>query len=128
MSCDQRLQFGDEFCVSPAREIGLDPLFERRQPKLVQPRNVDDGERVVRELRQRRPAPDRQRVPQRPRGDVRLAGRQRLPSLREQRLEAVQVELSRRDPQQVAVRTRQQYAVVVRLSIPRRRLALEHPA
>src|SRR5215210_7437161 len=59
---------------------------------------------------------------------MRLSGRQRIPSLLQQRLEAVQIELPRRDPQQIAVRPRQQDAVVALVSVSRRRLALEQPA
>ena len=34
---DERLELGDERRVPPERELGVDPLLERREPQLLEP-------------------------------------------------------------------------------------------
>ena len=75
---DQRLELADELGVAAEREVGLDPLLERRQPQLLEPRRLDPRERLVVELGQRRPAPQRERLAQQARRRARA--RRRAPS------------------------------------------------
>src|SRR6266508_1187954 len=112
MTGNERLELGNELRRASHCEIRLDALLERRQPQLLEPCNLDPREGVVRELRERRPAPEGERQAQRPRSDVRLPGRQGRSALVQQRVETVQIELAWRNPQQVAVPSRQQHAVV----------------
>ena len=72
---DKRLQLGDQVAVAAEREVGLDPLLDCRQPKLLQPRDLDLRKRVVRKLRQRRAAPERERFAQLRRRVVGPSGR-----------------------------------------------------
>ena len=59
---DQRLELGDEIAMAPEREVGLDPVLERRQPQLLQPRSPQLA-RTPRSARPRRPAHATARAP-----------------------------------------------------------------
>ena len=61
---DERLELADELGVTAERQVGVDPLLERRQPQLLQPRDLGLGERLVGEVGERRPAPQRERLAQ----------------------------------------------------------------
>ena len=80
------------FDVPALGELALEPPFQRREPQLLEPCDLTLRERLEGEVRQRRPAPQRQRLL------VALLG--------EQPLEAMQVELVVVDPEQVAGRPR----------------------
>ena len=100
---DQRLELADELRVAAEREIGLDPLLERRQPQILQPPGLDPRERLLGELGQRRPAPQR-RAP-------RAAGSRAAPgsaprASRDEPLEPQQVDRLRLDLEHVARRPR----------------------
>jgi len=70
--------------MATEREVGFDPLLECRQSELLQPPDLDLRERVVRELRQRRTAPEREPLAQLGRRVVGAPGTKRLLSLVEQ--------------------------------------------
>ena len=55
---DQRLELADEVGVAAEREVGLDPLLERREPQVLQPPRLDAARTAPAELGQRRPAPE----------------------------------------------------------------------
>ena len=57
---DECLELGDELRVTSEREIRLDPLLERDGAQLLEPRDLGLGERLVEEVRERRPAPERE--------------------------------------------------------------------
>ena len=59
MRGDERPHLSNELCTASGREVGLDSLLEAGQSELVEPRDLDVSERVVRELRERRTAPER---------------------------------------------------------------------
>ena len=65
MLAHQRLQLGHDLGVTAERQVGLEPQLERDQPQLLQPRDLVARERLVLEIRQRRPPPERQRLTQR---------------------------------------------------------------
>ena len=49
--------------VVPAElDLGLQPILERGQPELVEPGDLVLEERLEREIGERRPAPERERV------------------------------------------------------------------
>ena len=72
---DQRVELADHLGVAAEREPRLDELLGDRDPQLLQPRALAVGERRVREVRERRPAPLGERALERRRG--RLAGGRR---------------------------------------------------
>ena len=78
-------------------ELALEPPFQRDQAQLFEPRDLALRERLEGEIRQRRPAPQRQRLL------VALLG--------DQPLEAMEIELLVADPEQVAGRPRLQPVV-----------------
>ena len=51
--------------MAPQREVGLDPLLERDCAELLEPCDLGLGERLVEEVGERRPAPERERVTER---------------------------------------------------------------
>ena len=57
----ERLELGDQRGVMTEREVGLDAVLERDQPQLLEPRDLVLRERLVGEIGQRRPAPERER-------------------------------------------------------------------
>ena len=118
---DKRLQLGDQVAMAAEREVGFDPLLECRQPELLQPRDLDLGERVVRELRQRRAAPERERLAQLAAASSARPAAERPSSLLEQGLEPMEVELAVGDRQHVAVGTGQEDAVLTWFSVLCRR-------
>ena len=91
----QRLELADQRGVPAEREIGVDPILERREALLLQPRSLALRKRLIREVRQRRPAPQRQRLPQPSARELRITLRERVAALRHARLESVRIELPR---------------------------------
>ena len=65
---DQPLELGGDRFVTALGQIGIDAILGRREAHLLQPRAVCLGELVEREVRQGRPAPQRQCLAQRCRG------------------------------------------------------------
>ncbi len=93
----ERLQLADELAAAAELQVRLDPLLESELTQLLEPRRLGLHERVVREVRERRVAPERKRNPE----SRRPCGRLLAPRSREQLLEEVQVELARPDAQHV---------------------------
>ena len=58
---DQRLDLPDQLTVGSQRQIGLDPVLQRRQPRFLQPCDRSLRERLVRELGKRLSPPQPQR-------------------------------------------------------------------
>ncbi len=75
------------------RQIGLDPGLDGGQRQLVQPRPLTERELGVRELDQRLVTTQRQRGLQRPRRRCRITGHELATTLRNQTLEADDVEI-----------------------------------
>ncbi len=61
---DELLELADERPVPAQLQVGVDSPLERGQPELLQASDRGLGERVVGEIRQRRPSPQRERRPQ----------------------------------------------------------------
>src|SRR5262249_8372051 len=61
---DERLQLRDQLVMSAERQVGLDPIADRRQPELLQPRDLTLGERLTPEIGQRLAVPERERIAQ----------------------------------------------------------------
>ena len=61
---DERLELRDELRVTAECEVGVDPLLERDGAELLEPRDLGLRERLVEEVRERRAAPERERLAQ----------------------------------------------------------------
>src|SRR5207249_1127057 len=59
---DEAFQLGNEFGVTPEAKVRLDPLLERTQAQLFQPRDLALGEGLVRKIGERWSAPEGQRL------------------------------------------------------------------
>ena len=100
----ERFELRDEDGVPAEVELGLDPLLHRREAELVEAIGLRAGPRLVGEVGERRPAPQRERLAQRlgPCGRVERGG------LGEQPLEPCRVDGVRRHVEHVARRPRAQ--------------------
>ena len=58
---DQPLELGDGLGMPPQRQVGVDAVFETPEPCLVEPRGSGSREVLVRDVCQRRAAPERER-------------------------------------------------------------------
>ena len=61
MLADERLQLADDIAVAAEIQVSLDPLPVSDQAKFLEPADLGLREIVERELRERRPAPKRER-------------------------------------------------------------------
>ena len=111
---NERLQLGHHLVVPAECEVSLEPLLDRAQPHLLQPRDLRLRELLVRQVRQRCPAPERKRIAQL-RGRALGGGTARLGH---ELLEAGEVQLGRIDVQNVARRASHEPVVPDRLSQP----------
>jgi hypothetical protein len=120
MLAEQSLQLADQRRVPAGGEIGLHARLQRGQPLLLQPRDLRLRERLELQARQRRPAPQPQRLPQQPRRLHGSSGCQRPPALLHAALEALGIQLARTHLQPVAGRGgRDHLAIAERLTQPR---------
>jgi hypothetical protein len=95
---DQALQLGNEARTLAERELRLDPLLDRLEPKLLQPPDLRLRERLERQILQCRPTPQRQGGPQL----VRPIAPLRPSCVRDEPLEPGEIEPLRVDAQHVA--------------------------
>ena len=78
---DQPLQLRDQRLVAAEGEVGLDPILDRDQPRLLEPGDLVLGERLIGEVGERRPAPERERLIEARRRSVGVAAVERLAAL-----------------------------------------------
>ena len=95
MLTDERLELRDELRVLLEGQFGFDPLLDRRQPALLEPVDLDLGERRVGDVLERPSSPQRKCFPKAPGRQVVLAGACGQPAFLDQSVEAHQVELLR---------------------------------
>ena len=100
---DERLELRHELVLAAERQVGVDPLLDGREALLLEARDLALGERLVAEVGQRLPVPERERLAQAGRPLLGIGQGARLP---DEQLEPAQVDLARRDVQQVAGRPR----------------------
>jgi hypothetical protein len=113
----ERLELGDEVGAPSQREVGLDSLLEREHPELLEASRLDLDERLVREVGQGSPAPQREGGAQRRGAGIRL-----LPTrLLDEALELVEVELAVPDAQEITRAARLERLTVVAERLPERR-------
>ena len=99
----ERLELADQLVVEAQGEIGVDPLLERGQPKLLEPCDLRLGERLVRDVGQRRAVPQREPLSKPLGRPLRIVARKSLPPLLQQALEDVRIERVGCDAEDVAV-------------------------
>ena len=82
----QALQFGDHRVVLAQRQIGIDAVTQRDQPKLLEPRRLGVGEFRRAQIIEHRSPPQAQRLTEQARGALRLTNTHRLPAQLQQML------------------------------------------
>ena len=113
----ERLELRDQRGVPAEGEVGVDPPLDREQVHLLEAPDRRLRERLVGEVGERRPAPERERLAQPLGGLLRLGAA----GLLDETLEPVEIELLRREPDHVAGRERDEQlgAGAERLAQPR---------
>jgi hypothetical protein len=108
---DERLELAHQTAVMTEREVGVDSVLERGQPRFLQARDLAPSERLVREIGERLAAPQPQRRVQQLAGAGSVTVGERVTRVRHHRLEALGVDLTRRGRKQVTATTRQEHLV-----------------
>ena len=90
--------------MATEREVRLDPLLDGDEPELVEPGDLGLGERLVEEVRKRRPSPETERLAERALGRSRIAARKSRPTLGREANEAMDVDALGRDLEDIARR------------------------
>src|SRR5829696_7035719 len=98
------LELANQLGVLSAGEVSVDAVFQQCQPQLLEPADLRLRERLESEIGERRPAPEREGLPQLLRGLPGVVGGQRLAALVGQALAPVEVELAGLHVDQVAIR------------------------
>ena len=106
MVCHELLQFGDKLRVTAQKKVGLDPVFERDEPKLFESCDRGLRERVVREVGERHTAPECECLPKQIRCITRPPGSKRPTCFIGSALESFDVKLVSGQSDDVARRTR----------------------
>ena len=92
LCADERLELRDELAMTTQGEVGVDALLEDDRPQLLESCDLGLSEGLVQEVRQRRAAPERERVAQRALGRGAVPSRERGPPFLCQPGEAVEVD------------------------------------
>ena len=100
---NQRLQLRHQLVMAARRQVGVDPILQRRQPQLLQTGDLALRERLPLQIGQRLPPPQRQRITQPGRPITGIVPRTRP---LDQRLKPRHVDLIRRRAQQIPRRPR----------------------
>jgi hypothetical protein len=99
---DQRFELCDQIAMAPEREVGVDPVLERRQPQLLQPRHLGLRERFVADVLVGLAAPQPERLAEARLRRAGLAPRQLGAAACDQELEPLEVQLTGREAEPVA--------------------------
>ena len=100
---DQRLELRHQLEMAAGRQIGIDPILQRREPQLLQPGDLALRERLAPQIGQRLPPPQRQRITQPGRAIPGIPARTRP---LDQQLKPRHIDLIRRRAQQIPRRPR----------------------
>ena len=112
---DERFQLADHGAMVTQSEVCLDTVFERGQACLLETRHLPSREPLIGQIAERLPTPQRQC------GDEQLARaggvahRERVPRVRDRRLEPLRVDLLGLGRQQIAAAPCQQHPIAERL-------------
>ncbi len=94
MLVHERLELAGDLRVPAAGQVGVDAVAQAGEPQVLEPRDLRRGEALAADVRQRRAAPELERLAQRRRRLPRLAARQLLAAARGELLEALGVEFA----------------------------------
>ena len=111
MRGDERIELGEHVDVPAAGKVGLDPVLQRRQPAFLEALHMLADGRLVRQIDQRRPPPQVQRLAQQGRGAIRIPRREARAAARHQLVESRDVELVVGHAQHIALRVRHELPV-----------------
>src|SRR5947208_15340809 len=100
----ESLELGNECQLTAEREVRVDSLLDRRKPKLLEALHLEASERLELQVGERTTLPELLRQSQQPCGSSHMACAECLMSLRDQLLEALEIELARLDSEQVTRR------------------------
>ena len=100
--CGDRFELGDDGVVAAAGELGVVAKLERAEPQLLEALGLGRAPDLLRQVGERRPAPDRERLAQVVGRVVGAASLESRPAAIEGALEAVEVELVLADDDPVA--------------------------
>ena len=113
---DERLELADHIAVVAEHQVGLDPVLQRGQARVLQARDLALSERLIREIGKRLAAPQPQRRLQQLPGARSVTVGERATSVGGHRLETLGVDLPRRRRKQVPAAAREQHLVAQRLA------------
>src|SRR5439155_16827369 len=99
---DELLQLAHQLAGAAGRQLRIDSLLERCEPDLLEALDRCPSKRLERQIGERRPAPEAERLPQELGGALRFAVGERLRRLFADALEGGQIELFGREPDDVA--------------------------
>ena len=102
MLLPERAELRDECLVAPEPEVRVDTQFDRLESLVLEPGDGRLRERLVLEVLERSPAPQRQRFAKLLRRARGIAARERRSTLVDEPAEAVEIELSLTDADDVA--------------------------
>src|SRR3954452_16362569 len=122
LHADRRLELRDQVGMAPERELCVGPRLEGRPAALLQTQDLGLGERLERQIGERRAPPQIQCEPERLGG---LLGRGRA-AASDQVLETIDIALIRADVQPVGTPVRLERAVTPERLAQRRDLIVEH--
>ena len=98
----ESLELADELAETARGKVGLDAIFERREPKLLEPGRSRHGESRFCERAECRASPERERFAQEPSSDDGPAGLAALPPRPREPLEPDAIDALRLDAERVA--------------------------
>jgi hypothetical protein len=101
---NEPFELGHELRATTECKVGFDPVLEGREALLLESLGLERGEGLVEQVRERGPAPETERAPQRGCGLVYVVSCQMFAALGEQSFEAGEVELVRLKTDEVARR------------------------
>jgi hypothetical protein len=105
---DQRLELADQVGMAAERKICFETLLDGRQSQVLEASDLGLCERFECELRECWAAPEGERFVQETGGACRIASREGLATVGQQKLEGVQIKLTQLELEQVAGRLGEQ--------------------
>ncbi len=92
MLLHHRFELTDQVCVQPEEQVGVDAVFDRREPRLFEPGDHRSRERIVSEVDECGAAPQCERVAERRRRRFRLTSVEGSAALRREPVETGRIE------------------------------------
>src|SRR5437764_1020324 len=115
MLCDEGLELRDKVAVPAAGKVGVDARLNGCEPRLLEPTDLRLREGQVRQVLERRAAPQLEGFREARRGRVGVTRGERVSALRGDQIEPAHVDLLGRQLEQVARLSRHQCPGAVRL-------------